>query len=166
MMRIGLDRRWGVDLHASFGLPIDAAAAWRHMCDFERFACLDFFHQAVHLSEPGPRVGTRLRIEHRFVCFAVERIGRILSWREGRSYAFSDLSHRPGRGFPHVYVYEVQPEGDGRCRFNIMVRGKWTATWLPRPLVRLWLGWVMLKIKQSAHNELLVRAGGEPRLHA
>ncbi len=162
MMRIELDRRWRVNLHAGFSLPTGAAAVWRHMCDFERFACLDLFHHAVHLDRPPPRVGTHLRIEHRFVCFAVERIGRILTWREGRSYAFSDLSHRPGRGFPHVYVYEVHPEPGGGCRFKIMVRGKWTATWLPRPLVRLWLGWVMLKIKQSAHNELLRRAVRSP----
>ena len=163
MMRIELDRRWRVDLLAGFSLPIDAATVWRYMRDFQRFVCLDFFHQAVHLNGPVPRIGTHLRIEHRFVCFAVQRVGRILSWRDGCSYAFSDLSRRPGRGFPHVYVYEVQPEGDGGCRFNIVVRGKWTATWLPRPLVRLWLGWVMLKIRQSAHNELLFRAARESR---
>ncbi len=112
MMRIELDRRWVVNLHASFSLPIDAATVWRYMCDFQRFVCLDFFHQAVHLNGPAPRVGTHLRIEHRFVCFAVQRIGRILSWRDGRSYAFSDLSHRPGRGFPQSCP-EKHPGGPG-----------------------------------------------------
>ena len=155
MVRILLENRWNVDLSASIELPFSAGLAWEQLQDWQRFGCMDIFHQAIYLQGPQ-KVGAPLRIPHRFACFNVMRVGRLLIWHENHKYAFSDLSSRgPCRGFPHVYVYELNPEGDGRCCLKITVKGKWTATWIPRVLVRLWLGWIMLKLKQSVNNELL-----------
>ena len=73
-----------------------------------------------------------------------DRIGRVLKWQEGRGYVVSDLSSRGMRvGFPHVCSIDVAPLGEHTSRLTIGARGRWTATWWPRPLVRLWLWWVL-----------------------
>jgi hypothetical protein len=79
-----------------------------------------------------------------------------LEWREGRSYAFSDLSWRgPRRGFPHVYRYALCDAAPGRCRLRVEVNGLWTARRLPRPLVRLWLLWIHAKTALSIRAALM-----------
>ena len=58
------------------------------------------------------------------------------------------------RGFPHVYFFEIEPVHPRRCRLILRV-GRWTATRIPRPLVRLWLAWVFTKTCLSVRNSLL-----------
>ena len=155
-MRIEVDRRWHVRLAADLDLPIDAGSAWRSVSDFRRYACLDIFHRRLELNGPRPSAGTTFSLEHGLLGVCLTRVGRVLHWHEGRSYAFSDLSRRDSRkGFPHVYIYTVVPLAEGRCRFRLEVRGRWTARFLGRPLTRLWLGWILLKTSTSIHNALL-----------
>jgi hypothetical protein len=157
MIRVGLDARWRVNLAATCELPMSIASAWNALRDFRRFACMDVFHRAVHLERPDPASGVGLRIEHGLLGLRVMRVGRILAWAEGRSYSFSDLSLRgPRAGFPHVYRFELQPAAEDACRLTISVRGLWTARLLPRPAVRAWLGWNLLKTRASIQNALLL----------
>ncbi len=84
------------------------------------------------------------------------RQGRLLRWREGEGYSFSDLSmKRPGRRFPHVYIYKVMKVDAMNSRVRIAVRGKWTARVWPRAVVRLWLWWVMRHTLSMVVLELL-----------
>lgn len=163
-MRVDVDRRWRVRLAADLDLPIDADAVWRSVSDFRRFACLDIFHRRLEADDLKPQAGTTFSLEHGLLGLSLTRVGRVLHWHEGRSYAFSDLSRRDARkGFPHVYIYTLTPLKSGRCRFRLEVRGLWTARFLGRPLVRLWLGWILLKTATSIHNELLRDALRRPR---
>ena len=126
------------------------------MRDFRRFACIDIFHRAVRMDGREPRAGAEFVLEHGLAGFNVSRVGRILSWDDGRSYVFSDLSRRgPRAGFPHVYTYELIPGSVTSCRFRLGVRGLWTARLLPRFVVRSWLTWILLKIRSSAYNAFL-----------
>ena len=156
MMRVTVSRSWRVVCQSALEVPVSAPVAWGQLRDFRRFAAQDFFHAAVRVAPPGVRRGAALEIDHRFGPFHVMRTGRILQWRENEGYSFSDLSRDgPRRGFPHVYRYRLRPRGPSRCAVEITVAGLWTATFLPRPLVRLWLGWVFAHIAASAHNSLL-----------
>jgi hypothetical protein len=155
MIRVAVDRRWRVRLVVELDLPIDASTAWLSVSDFRRYACLDIFHRRLELNGQ-PRAGATFTLEHGLLGLRLTRAGRVLHWHEGRSYAFSDLSRRDSRkGFPHVYIYTLTPLETGRCSFRLEVRGRWTARFLGRPLVRLWLGWILLKTATSIHNELL-----------
>ena len=156
-MRITVDKRGRVDLRAESELPMSAEAAWRWLRDFRRFACQDLFHRVVELEAAEPRAGAAFRLKHEFAGIHVWRVGRILFWNEGESYAFSDLSQRgPRAGFPHVYTHELLPVSANCCRLRLSVRGRWTATFIPRPLVRLWLAAIMLKTRASMRNALLL----------
>ena len=74
--------------------------------------------------------------------------GRILTWHEGHSYSFSDLSLRGAQvGFPHVYEYRVISLGIDCSRLTVTVRGRWTATWIPLPARRSWLAFVMAQTR-------------------
>jgi hypothetical protein len=158
-MRVTVGRRGRVECSARLELPLGAARAWGRLRDFRRFAAQDFFHTDVRVEGGIPRAGAALEIPHRFGPFRVTRVGRILSWEEGRGYAFSDLSRRsPRAAFPHAYRYELHPLADDRCRLGISIRGRWTLRLLPRPLVRLWLAWAFSHIVRSVENELLAAA--------
>ena len=164
MLRITVDKRGRVDLRAESELPMSAENAWRWLRDFRRFACQDLFHRAVELDREEPQTGAAFRLKHQFAGIRIWRVGRILFWNEGRSYGFSDLSQRgPRVGFPHVYTHELLPIGDDRCCLRLSVRGLWTATFIPRPLVRLWLAAVMLKTRSSMRNALLLSELGAAR---
>ena len=105
------------------------AALWAYVSDLARFCRADPFHDVVE------RDGDTLVLDHCVFGLRFTRIGRVLSWREGESYSFSDLSVRgPGVGFPHAFVVSV---ADGRI--DLEVAGRWTARWLPRALSRAWL---------------------------
>lgn len=98
-----------------------------------------------------------IRLSHRYMGLRFERVGRILSWREGIGYAFSDLTRRgPRAGFPHVFSFRLEPVDDGHCRLHVRVRGLWTARAIPRWLARLWLWWVFSHIPRSVEAELLM----------
>ena len=159
MIRIAIDRSWHVRLVGEFDLTFDAASAWLSLRDFHRFACQDMFHRSVVLDTPRPVAGASLVLDHRLLGIGFARVGRILHWHEGRSYAFSDLSRRdPRKGFPHIYIHTLDPIDAARCRFRLEVRGLWTARFLGRTLTRGWLAWIMLKTTLSIRNAFLVDA--------
>jgi hypothetical protein len=132
------------------------------MRDVQRFLTDDPLHaDVVFDSLPDPHrsfVGAKLTIRHRLLGIGPDRIGRILTWREGRGYAISDLSRRGvNRGFPHICAFDLAPRTDKSCTLTVSARGKWTATWVPRPLVRLWLWWV-LKATEARLKASVLRA--------
>lgn len=154
-MRIRLGRGGRVDCSASVPLDLPAGSVWGQLRDFRRYASHDFFHHEVRVEGGVPRRGARLQLSHRFGCFRVERVGRILLWREGEGFAFSDLSRRGrGRGFPHVLILHVQPVGPTRSTLHLRVRGRWTAGWVPLLARRAWLSWVFACVVLRTRNEL------------
>jgi hypothetical protein len=135
-------------------IPLPADEVWTLVGNLRHFACIDPFHQRILVLGPELKPGVELAIQHGALGISWVRFGRLLYWREGEGYAFSDLSPRgPGRGFPHVFTVEVSPAGPGearRARLTIHVRGRWTAHWLPRWVRQLWLQSVC-----TAHLRLL-----------
>ena len=159
MMRVTVGKCGRVECFARLELPMNAPRAWGRLRDFRRFAAQDFFHAGVRIDGNTPRAGAALEIPHRFGPFRVTRVGRILTWDEGRGYSFSDLSRRrPRAAFPHAYRYELHPLDGDRCSLEIFIRGRWTMCLLPPPLVRLWLAWVFSHIARSVENEMLAAA--------
>jgi hypothetical protein len=155
-MRVRVDRSWRVLLQHRFEVPLSREALWCEISDLERYARLDFFHRAVVLDAGEPAQGVALRLDHGGLGLGVSRVGRILRWDPGRGWAFSDLSrHDPLRGFPHVYEARILPVDREISVLELRITGRWTARWLPRPLVRLWLGWILSKIVASAGFWLL-----------
>lgn len=170
MMRIVVDDRWRVDATACLDVPLAASAVWGQMRDLQRFLTIDPLHRQVRVAgtalstrrsatgaevtEAPIPVGTPLVIEHRLFGIGVNRRSRLLLWREGRGFAVSDLSNRGDHtGFPHVCIYEVRPLTDRSARLTIAARGRWTATWIPRWLVRLWLAWVLASTLSNVRVE-------------
>lgn len=148
-----------VDVGTDIDVPLTAGTVWGQMRDFARFTTLDPFHARMRIGGGRPQAGSSLVIEHRFAGVGVDRIGRILRWREGVGYAFSDLSKRSTQvGFPHVYVYAVSATGPGTSTVRVTVRGRWTARWLPRAVIRLWLRWVLSYTAASIRTEMLLYA--------
>jgi len=139
------DKLGRVCVEVVLGLPVSAAEAWRALEDFEHFVTLDAFHRRVHADRPVRQVGTAIRIEHGVGPFLLlMRVGRVLRWDEGVGYSFSDLSARGrGVGFPHVYEYSIRSIGPNATCLTVRVKGRWTARWVPLPVVRAWLHWVM-----------------------
>ena len=151
--RSGLDSRVVVQRQRGRAMSIrmevdstlSATQMWRRTSDFPDFLTIDPFHEQVALMRAEPRAGVDLALHHNVFGIRFVRIGRILSWREGRSYAFSDLSRhdrpREGRrrGFTHVFFIEIVPQPDNRCQLVITVRGKWTSRLIPLVIARLWL---------------------------
>ncbi|MCE9591512.1 MAG: hypothetical protein K8S99_13415 [Planctomycetes bacterium] len=155
MMGVDLDRRGRVRLWTQIALPLSAALVWEHTERFATFTTLDPFHGRMEIDGPL-RAGSPMRIGHGYFGIRLTRRGRVLRWEEGVGYAFSDLSLRgPGVGFPHIYEYRIVPTGAATCLMVIRVRGKWTARFIPRPLVKLWLGWVTLRTGQMVENHLI-----------
>lgn len=155
-MTIHAGRDGRVECRATIPLALPAAGAWGQLRDFRRYAAHDYFHHDVRVAGGVPRAGAALQLSHRFVSVGVRRVGRILRWREGEGFAFSDLSRRgPRAGFPHVFVLRVEPAGDGASVLHLAVRGRWTAGWVPLPLRRAWLAWVFAYVAARTRNELL-----------
>jgi hypothetical protein len=143
-----------VRCEAVIALPMSARRAWGQIRDFHRYAAHDHFHAGFTIAGNVPRAGADLTIEHRYGPFGLQRVGRILRWREGDGWAFSDLSRRGRRvGFPHVLSMRLADTADG-CELAIRVTGQWTAP-TPRWVARLWLWWVMNAIVQTTRNQLL-----------
>ncbi len=170
-MRIVVDDRWRVDATAWLDVPLSASAVWGQMRDFQRFLTLDPLHRRVRVADAALRtrrvaevpgapgapipVGTPLIIEHGLLGIGVNRRSRLLRWREGRGFAVSDLSNRGDHtGFPHACIYEVTPLDAWSARLTVAARGRWTATWMPRWLVRLWLAWVLASTLSHLRVEL------------
>ena len=156
-MNVRVGRRGAVDCRAAIDLPLSALSTWGQIRDFHRYARQDFFHAKIVVEGELPRQGARLTLSHRYLGLVVARVGRILIWREGIGYAFSDLSTRgPRAGFPHVLGYRIEPISESRCRLHIQVRGRWTATHVPRWAAHLWLVWVFGHVVRTVRNRLLL----------
>lgn len=157
MTRIRVSGNGAVDCRARLELPLPAISAWGQLRDFPRYARQDAFHADIQIEGGLPRAGARIELCHRYAGIRVRRTGRILVWREGVGYSFSDLSLRGARaGFPHVFSYRLESLGEARCALHIIVRGRWTAHRIGRPLARLWLWWVFGQVVRSVRNELLL----------
>jgi hypothetical protein len=128
------------------------AELWRVISDLPSFLTIDPFHERVTLMRAQPAAGVHLVLDHCALGARLRRVGRILAWREGKSFTISDLSlHGNQVGFPHVFTYRVEPcaiqittFGDQRndvegSTLHIEVRGKWTSPVIPAWLGRLWL---------------------------
>jgi hypothetical protein len=143
-----------VDLRIDLDVPRCPAAVWAVVKDLPRFACVDPFHQRVIVLGPDLKPGTQLVLEHCAFGIWFRRFGRLLSWKEGDGYAFSDISARgSGRGFPHAFFVSVAAAGPGQLeqtRLTVRVRGKWTAHLIP-----LWIGQWWLRYVCSEHARLL-----------
>lgn len=161
MIRLTITRDWRVDAAGSVDLPTPAAAVWSVMRDLERFLTADPLHARVlfrFLPHPSRTfLGARMVIQHRFLGLGPDRLSTVLTWREGHGFSVSDLSsHGVRAGFPHICTFEVQPLSETASRLTIGARGRWTATWVPRPLIRLWLWWVIRATEHSVRR-LFVR---------
>jgi hypothetical protein len=123
------------------------ATAWRRVSDLPAFLTIDPFHERVVLMRDAPAAGVDLVLWHNAFGRRFARFGRILSWREGCGYTFSDLSPRgPRHGFPHVFAVAVDPL-PGRAeqsRLTIAVRGKWTSPLVPAAIGRWWI-WLVCR---------------------
>lgn len=161
-MSVRIGRDWHVHAEEVIEVPLSAGAVWGQMRDVCRFLSLDPLHAEVLLSVPraghhGVRTpkGFGLVLKHRFLGLGVDRVGRVLKWDEGRGFAVSDLSRRGvRRGFPHVCAYRVEPLDGGRSRLHVSAIGRWTATWMPRWLVRGWMLWVVAGTRGRIEGEM------------
>jgi hypothetical protein len=145
---ITIDSAWRVRASGTVDVPVSATAAWGQMRDVLGFLAIDPLHVKVEATsqpdEAGSPRGMQLVLRHRLAGIGPDRVGRVLTWREGEGYAVSDLSRRGVRvGFPHVCIYRVEPRVAGGSRVTIAARGVWTARWMPRWLVRAWLWWAI-----------------------
>lgn len=160
-MKLSVDKHWRVDASHSIRLPLPTSIVWGQMRDLKRFVTIDPLHKRVRAAATArrsaiPCQGESLVIEHRFLGFGPDRLSRVLRWREGRGYAISDLSRRGVHvGFPHVCVYDVELIDAHTSRLTIAARGRWTATYLPRPVIKFWLWWVMRSTAARIETELL-----------
>lgn len=157
-MRIEINQAGRVRATCDVALPLSAAAVWGQMRDFPRFCKMDPLHRRVVMSDRDaeyPPRGAHLVIGHRFLGIGPDRVGRVLTWREGIGFAFSDLSRRgPHVGFPHICSYEVRPHNAQRCILTIGARGRWTSPWVPRWCARWWIAWVLRETAHVIHREM------------
>lgn len=142
-MRISVNDRWVVRATADLILPAPSVRVWGWMRDWRTFLEMDPLHVSVERLDP-PLPHADLLIRHWFLGLSVDRVGRVLRWREHRGFAISDLSRRGvSVGFPHVCSFELAPCAADSSRIIVGVAGRWTATWLPRMMVRMWIGAIL-----------------------
>lgn len=154
-MPILLDEHWGVDASGSVQVALPASTVWGQMRDLRRFVTRDPLHVRVDLLSTRLEPGAEMVILHRLLGIGVTRRSRLLRWEEGRGYAFSDLSLRGKTvGFPHVCSYDLREIDAEHAEVTFAARGRWTATWMPRWLVRLWLHWVIRDTTARIGHEL------------
>jgi hypothetical protein len=156
MTRIRISRVGAVNCDGYIDVPLASVSVWGQIRDFQHYARQDFFHTNPRIIGDIPRAGATIALSHRYMGLRFERLGRILIWREGLGYSFSDLSRRgPRAGFPHVFSYRLELRGEQACRLRIQVRGFWTAHLVPRALAQLWLRWIFSHIVRTLGNNLL-----------
>ncbi len=133
------------------------AAVWEQVRDLPRFGTIDPLHRRILILGPRLEQGVEIAILHGLLGVSFYRYGRILQWDEGKGYAFSDLSVRGfNTGFPHVFFIEVVPVrgvDEPLTRLTIRIQGRWTASWMPMWLRRIWLTAIC-----TIHRWLLRRA--------
>lgn len=150
-MKITIDGQFRVAAQVTQRLPLPARVAWGQMRDWRRFLTLDPLHQLI---DSAPGECGKLLITHRFLGLKVVRVGRIVRWRENAGFVVSDLSRRgPRAGFPHVCIYEIKPTGSEESCITIGVRGRWTANWVPRPVIRAWIWWILASTRAHIRRE-------------
>lgn len=139
-----------LNIEISLDVARPAAEVWSLISDLPRFLTIDPFHDQVTLMRDQPAVGVDLVLSHNAFGRRFLRFGRIIAWREGSGYTFSDLSPRgPKHGFPHVFMINLQPlatpdEKLPLTRLTIHVRGRWTSRLVPAWLGRLWV-WLVVR---------------------
>lgn len=137
-----------IDIRLELDWPGSPRELWDRVANLPRFLAIDPFHEQVTLMRDQPAAGVDLALRHNAFGRRFLRFGRILSWREGRGYTFSDLSPRgPRHGFPHVFCIEVQPlipSEAKHSRLTIAVRGKWTSRVIPAAIGRWWV-WLVCR---------------------
>ena len=161
MIVLRLKNRREVHLVGTMNIPLPISAVWGQMRCFTEFVGLDPFHGPIRTSDgsPADSAGKIIILGHRFGPLHLDRIGKILLWKEGVGYSFSDLSRGGNHaGFPHVFTYKLSGRNVGICRLTIIVRGEWTATFLPSILIRRWLIWVLGHTMHTVRNRLLAIA--------
>ena len=127
-------------------VPMLKDRLWEIISHLEQFLCVDPFHSRIVI-KGATAPGTDIVLEHQVLGFRFLRFGRILSWMEGRGYAFSDLSAQGKQsGFPHVFFIDIasSPEKEAipQSKLSITVKGKWTVQWIPHVLRHWWLNMV------------------------
>ncbi len=139
-----------LDIEISLDVARSAADAWNLISDLPRFLTIDPFHDRVTLMRDRPEVGVDLVLSHNAFGRRFLRFGKIIAWREGNGYTFSDLSPRgPKQGFPHVFMINIEPQPTVEStspitRLTIHVRGRWTSRLVPVCLGRLWV-WLVVR---------------------
>jgi hypothetical protein len=139
-----------LDILISLDVARPHAELWNILRDLPRFLTIDPFHDTVTLMRERPAVGVDLVLSHNAFGRRFLRFGRVVAWREGSSYTFSDLSpHGPRTGFPHVFMVKLEPidrptDFSPRSRLTIRVRGRWTSRLAPMWLGRLWV-WLVCR---------------------
>ena len=149
-LHVQLGARGQVHLEARLATALPRAAVWERLLDFRDLVLNDPFHVRFHCDGPA-QPGSPIRIVHGLWGAPLfERVGQIVHVEPGRVLVWSDLSARDRRrGFPHIYRYELRDEPVGTT-LTLQVHGRWTATALPRPIIRAWL-WGVLA---AAHRRL------------
>jgi hypothetical protein len=145
----------GIDLVIDVDVARPVEEVWARLADFAGFVTIDPMHNRVIVQGPGRELkpGVELAIEH--VAFGITffRFGKLLTWRDGCGYSFSDLSRKGALGFfPHVFDFAVEPgeAGAGGSRLIVSVRGKWTSRRWPR-----WLGLIWFRYVGREHARML-----------
>lgn len=139
-----------LELELSLDMARSSAEAWALIRDLPRFLTIDPFHDKVTLMRDQPALGVDLVLSHNAFGRRFLRFGRIIAWREGSGYTFSDLSPRgPKVGFPHVFMINLRPmpsqvEPTPFTRLTLSVRGRWTSSLVPVCLGRLWV-WLVFR---------------------
>ncbi len=158
-MRLEISPNWRVRAITWADVPLPASVVWGQMRGLRRFLTADPLHVGVTFADSAnehfPPIGGALVIHHRMFGVAIDRVGKLLSWKEGVGFAVSDLSQR-GKdvGFPHVCGYEAKAVDAGHSRITLSACGRWTARWVPRPVIKLWLWWVMAETRRSVEAEM------------
>ena len=155
MTTIQLSDRWGVTAQTRVVLDASANEVWAVMQNLSRFISADPYHtrmtdtQGNKLDYIPPR-GTKIRTGHGISVTFFDRVGTMIRVVPNRMIAFTDLSKRGQHvGFPHVYKYELKALGQQTCELKLTARGRWSAHWMPRALVKAWLWWVMVQASWS-----------------
>jgi hypothetical protein len=161
LIALRLHHRREVHLVGTLLLPLAAPAVWGQMRSFTHFVGLDPFHGPIRTPDGSTpsAAGVPIILGHKFGPLRLDRVGRILRWREGCGYSFSDLS-RGGRttGFPHIFTYDLRGRGSSASRLTITIRGHWTARWMPASVIQLWLRWVLGHTMHTIRNRLFMIA--------
>lgn len=89
-----------LEIATSLDVAQSSAEVWALIRDLPRFLTIDPFHDKVTLMRDQPALGVDLVLSHNAFGLRFLRFGKIIAWREGSGYTFSDVSPRPEGGIP------------------------------------------------------------------